>query len=132
MAQINDEKKETLVALGYSTHIVDAYKAYLVDLVARDGTIRDLETEYFNSWGHTGAINDQEYSFLSGEGLTGALNDMWLQHWSGALPLGVLIETPIDSSIVAGHGSYSVGPIEIDSVALGDGIVTITGAWRLT
>lgn len=44
------------------------------------------------------------------------------------------ISTPVDTTItIPGYLTYcSTGAIEIDSVAAGDGIVDINGAWRLT
>lgn len=58
---------------------------------------------------------------------------------SGALNLNFAtcaasITTPVDSTVtVPAHLTYcSSGAIEIDSVALGDGIVVVNGAWRLT
>lgn len=44
------------------------------------------------------------------------------------------ITTPVDETItIPGYLTYcSTGAIEIDSVAAGDGIVVINGAWRLS
>jgi len=50
------------------------------------------------------------------------------------LPCSATISTPVDSTITVPVGQVycSSGAIEIDSVAAGDGIVVINGAWRLT
>lgn len=44
------------------------------------------------------------------------------------------IATPIDATVTINHNTIncSTGAIVIDSVAAGDGIVVINGAWRLT
>ena len=50
------------------------------------------------------------------------------------LPCSASITTPVDSTVTIPVGQVycSSGAIEIDSVAAGDGIVVINGAWRLT
>ena len=44
------------------------------------------------------------------------------------------ITSPIDATVTINHNTIncSTGAIEIDSVAVGSGIVQINGAWRLT
>jgi len=57
-----------------------------------------------------------------------------LQARQNVLPCSAQISTPVDSTITVPVGQVycSTGAIEIDSVAAGDGIVVINGAWRLT
>ena len=50
------------------------------------------------------------------------------------LPCTAQISTPVDTTVTVPVGQVycSTGAIEIDSIAAGDGIVEINGAWRLS
>lgn len=57
-----------------------------------------------------------------------------LQARQDVLPCSETISTPVDTTITVPVWQVycSSGAIEIDSIAAGDGIVEINGAWRLS